>query len=374
MATALSTTPHQTALVYGEKTELTALANRIKTMVPGGKNLNDSEAMAFAQVAHLTRLNPFIGEIWYIPGSGPMVGIRGSRRYGNEQVKNEGGPDAFWFPSFIACSPEEAGAPAGVKVAAAFRCEIHDSASTRQYQKMLTETIQVFRDGGAPDPFGEAVKVVGPKPTWVGWGYSTPDEKSRMNKQALAKKRAEADALKRRFYIPFGAGVSEYEDRGEMVESEAWDADLVEQNDAPPPTVTAASNPVPVSGSRPYPPEQLKAQIMELARTKQNNGKVSATQPQRGLVASSLEQCFAGDPDADKIRHSVMKYLTGYASLKDSANEPGMPGTFVLALLDWLKPEKDSGGAYHPDAMAAKEANTVWTAALKEAGQIELEM
>lgn len=370
MTTALQTAP-QTALVFGEKVELQALANRIKTMTPGGKNLSDNEAMALAQVSHLTALNPFIGELWYIPGSGPMVGIRGSRRYGNEQIKHEGGPDAYWSPHFFVCDPEEAGVPSGVKVAAVYRCEIHDSVSTRQYQKMILETINAFREGGAPDPFGEAVKIVGPKPLWVGYGYSTPDEKSKMNKAALARKRAEADALKRRFYIPFGAGVSEYEDRGEMVEAETWEADIAEAHEATPPISPAASIPQTVA-TRPYTPEQLKARIYEISRDKQNANKLNANQAQRGLTAATLEECFAGDPDASKIRHSVMKYLTGYASLADSAKEPGMPGTFVLALLDWLKPEKDSGGAYHADPVAVKEAHAVWTEALKAAGQMEL--
>jgi len=31
----------------------------------------------------------------------------------------------------------------------------------------------------------------------------------------------------------------------------------------------------------------------------------------------------------------------------------------ILALLDWLKPIKDSGGAYTPDPMAVKEAQSI---------------
>jgi hypothetical protein len=373
MATAIQTVPSQTSLVFGEKRDIEALANRIKIMAPGGKKLNTDEAMALSQVSYLTGLNPFIGEIWYIPGNGPMVGIRGARRYGNEQVKNEGGIDAFWYPVFTTCSPEEAGAPANVDVALAYRCELHDSVSTKQYQKMLTETIKEFREGGAPDPFGEAVKVVGPKPLWVGWGYSVTTESSKMNKGALARKRAEADAIKRRFYIPFGAGVSEYEDRGEVVDAGAWDADFVEQHNAPSPEAVASQPVTQTVTTRPYTPEILKVRIMEISREKQKQNKLNATQPQRNLVAAVMNDCFAGDPDHDNIRHSVMKYLTGYTSVKDTTAEPGMPGTFVLALLDWLKPEKDSGGAYSADKVAVQEAHAVWTEALKDEGQLVLE-
>jgi len=61
--------------VYGTTKELTEMANRFKTALRGGDKLQTSEAMALAQIASITGLNPFIGELWYIPGKGPMVGI-----------------------------------------------------------------------------------------------------------------------------------------------------------------------------------------------------------------------------------------------------------------------------------------------------------
>jgi hypothetical protein len=193
---------------YGDSMEVFSLAKRIKVMVPGGNKLSDAEAQALAQVSIVTHLNPFIGEIWYIPGRGPMIGIKGARRCGNERVEDAGGKEAYWFPEILPCSPAEAGAPDTEKVAASYKCVITDSVSTRLYQKMLLETITLLRDSGSPDPVGEARQIVGKKPEWIGFGYSTVAEQSKMNKQALAMKRAEADAIKRKFDIPFGAEVA----------------------------------------------------------------------------------------------------------------------------------------------------------------------
>lgn len=203
--TAMTATPSALPSMFGERTDVYSLAKRIKLMVRGGDKLTESEALALAQVSIATNLNPFIGEVWYIPGGGPMIGIVGARRLENETMNKKGGTS---FPEFTPCDTEEVGAPDQNDVAAAFRCEIFDSNATAQYQRLLLETINTLRNCGSSDPVKEAREIVGPRPCWIGWGYSTRTEKSKMNKTALARKRAEADALKRRIVVPFGAGVS----------------------------------------------------------------------------------------------------------------------------------------------------------------------
>jgi len=79
-----------------------------------------------------------------------------------------------------------------------------------------------------------------------------------------------------------------------------------------------------------------------------------------------LEACFAGDPASTEKRHSVLGYLFDTVSGKDLTNGE------ILALLDWLKPTKDSGDAYTPDPMAVKEAQAVIAERMKELGQEEL--
>lgn len=165
------------------------------------------------------------------------------------------------------------------------------------------------------------------------------------------------------------SGVDEPEFDDEL--SAEVDGDVVTVDEVREPTAqeASASERLEQNVGRPYTPEQLKERIQLFANKNQRENKINATQPQRGLVAGVLEKCFAGDPDSDRIRHSVMKYLTGYDSV---AAKDGMPGIYVNALLDWLNPIKDSGGAYEPDSLAVKEANAVWTQALRDAGQMEM--
>ncbi len=211
-----------TELAFGNYQDVEILAKRIKTMCKGGDKLKVEEAMALAQVATVTRLDPFIGEIWYIPGSGPMVGIAGARRLDQELATKRGG---YSFPVVTPCSPEEAGATeVELKdVVAAFKVEINDSGATGEYQKLFVSTIQAMREAGAQDPFAAAKEICGPRPSWVGYGYSKKGEQSRMNKTQLARKRGEADALKKRIVIPFGATIAESDVAPEYVEAQVSD-------------------------------------------------------------------------------------------------------------------------------------------------------
>ena len=197
-------------VTYGDKTELVGMATRFKTALRGGDKLNNNELIALAQVSKLTRLDPFIGELWYIPGKGLMIGIAGARRLWNEKSAAGGG----WSSVDIQpCSPADAGYVGDIKdLAGAYKATAYDSSASLQYQKMFLETIAAMRAAGEADPFASAKDICGPRPQWVGYGYATVSETSKMNKTALARKRAEADALKKCINIPFGLTVSaEYE-------------------------------------------------------------------------------------------------------------------------------------------------------------------
>ena len=115
--------------------------------------------------------------------------------------------------------------------------------------------------------------------------------------------------------------------------------------------------------TRPYSAARVKSRLIEKAKS--HAGK-TANQSQIGLAAGMLTQCFAGDADAEKKRHTVTRYLTGHESLSDVEHP------HVLAILDWLKPARDSGGHYEPDAMAAREAAAIVHQALIDAGQLDL--
>jgi hypothetical protein len=356
-------------LSYGEAGDIISFAKRIKVMIPNGNKLTDGEAQALAQVSLITQCNPFIGEVWYIPGSGPMIGIKGARRHATEQIKEAGGASAYWSKDMKVVSGEEAGYKGDIRdLAAAYICVLTDSVSTEKFQKLFMDMVNAFREAGDPDPVGNARELLGKRPQWVGYGFSTVSEKSRMNKDSLARKRAEADAIKQRFDIPFGATVA----AADVAADESSDWTDAEEVNAPVPSEQEVRTSEAIQKiERPYPPEVLREHVQLKANEHQRNGKLSATDKQRGLVAAVLKECFAGDKDAEIIRKMVIQYLIGYDSLSSTK---GAPGIYVNALMDWLKPEKDSGGAYRADPTASAEAQKVYREVLKDSGQIEMEI
>lgn len=116
----------------------------------------------------------------------------------------------------------------------------------------------------------------------------------------------------------------------------------------------------PINPDRPYSPEML---VQKLNRKATEYSGRETTEKQHGLFAGMIDLLVMGDEDK---RKTILLQLFGVASRKDVLPEQ------VLAALDWLKPAKDSGGAFAPDPMATKEAEAVWTASLKEEGQQEL--
>lgn len=119
-------------------------------------------------------------------------------------------------------------------------------------------------------------------------------------------------------------------------------------------TVKASAEQPQSSGpvTRPIAPAKLREFIGKKANQHAQAGTASNAR-QRNLACAQLEACFAGDMDSDLKRNAVQTYLFGVESFTQVNDAQ------VLALLDWLKPDKDSGGNYSPDSMAAREAARV---------------
>lgn len=89
---------------WASRDEVRELNERLAMMtLPGGKRLSSEERLALAQISVLHNLDPFNGEIWIIPGSGPMIGIKGLRKKGREQIK----AGNFWPVFFEISQPEQ---------------------------------------------------------------------------------------------------------------------------------------------------------------------------------------------------------------------------------------------------------------------------
>ena len=65
--TTLAVQPEETdasLAIWGSREKVREIAARLKKFVPGTKNMNDAEIMAYAQLVHMTGLNPCSGEIY----------------------------------------------------------------------------------------------------------------------------------------------------------------------------------------------------------------------------------------------------------------------------------------------------------------------
>jgi hypothetical protein len=83
------------------------------------------------------------------------------------------------------------------------------------------------------------------------------------------------------------------------------------------------------------------------------------SEKQRNLLGALLSEHFQDDTR----RYEASEWLFGAASTKE------IDGAMVKVALDWLKPEKDDGGAYVIDDNARKELSSVLPVALIEQGQ-----
>jgi hypothetical protein len=168
----------------------------------------------------------------------------------------------------------------------------------------------------------------------------------------------------------------------ERIEAAIYDAAPVESqsgsspapvSDTPSPashaTAATATATVPSANghTRPLEPETLRTFLKRRAN-EYAQASHTATNAQKGLVATALEICFAGDAEAgtnkgwpQAARRNVLAYLVGIDSLAST------PDSWILALYDWLKPHKDSGGQWLPDSIAEKEARQVFQAQAQSA-------
>lgn len=208
------TVANQTLQVWGTRDDVRELTERLQLMLPGGKNLNPNDVRALAQGAVAHGLDPLNGEIWMIPGRGLMIGVKGLRKKAREQVQGN-----FWVEFREIGNPEERKRYGIIDGALAFEARLFDSENIRTY----TEAVGMMTKAGVP---WEAVKeMIGSKPYTSGIGVLKPTEQTKMERVQCAMKRAEADAIKRRFDVPFGLQQGIEDDDVPVFEGQWADAD-----------------------------------------------------------------------------------------------------------------------------------------------------
>lgn len=177
-------TPRPDALaIYADRTQVRELAERLTQMLPNVKQLGNAGALALAQVSISMGLNPFVGEIWAIPQKGGtfslMTGIKGLRRAARHQAAAD---DGMYTVAFRHVTEDEA-------------------AGLRINPGDIIRACDLWQDGRKARAFAE---FTGNIPKFTGIGVYRQGEKTMMNPLHVARKRAEADALKQAYDLPIG--------------------------------------------------------------------------------------------------------------------------------------------------------------------------
>lgn len=143
-----------------------------------------------------------------------MIGVKGLRKKAREQVQGN-----FWVEFREIGNVEERKRYGISDGALAFEARLFDSENIRTY----TEAVGMMTKAGVP---WDAVKeMIGSKPYTSGIGVLKPSEQTKMERVQCAMKRAEADAIKRRFDVPFGLQTGVEEDDTPSYSGEWADAD-----------------------------------------------------------------------------------------------------------------------------------------------------
>lgn len=218
---------------WASRDDVRELQERLKLMLPGGGSLKNDQLLALAQGAVAHGLDPLNGEIWMIPGRGLMIGVKGLRKKAREQVRGN-----FWIEFVELTNPEERKRLRIPDGALAYEARLYDSENIRTYAEAVSE----FTKRGVP--FAAVQQIIGAKPYTVGIGVLKAGEQTKMEPAQCAMKRAEADALKRRFDVPFGMAVATDEaDSGpfEIIDGSAEDS--TDQDDDKPPVTPDYTDP-----------------------------------------------------------------------------------------------------------------------------------
>lgn len=368
------------------------MASRLRFMIANGKKLADAEVFALAQYAAANDLNPFSGECYYLPGTGPVPGIAGWRKKAQEQLDWECGKAGLkegghiWFDHQSVTELQENSFDAS-KGDIAEVVILHDWLSNTRWRRAIFDTARQLREIGAPNAYEEAQRIVGPEPTWSAIGvvygseaFAADGKPEKFNRHERARKRAEKLALRKRFprvslpepdefandAIDFEVIPEPHETKRSVEELQSMWGD--EPKTTPAPSVSEPED-EPETGTleptwaRPMKPEALRRWFAgEVAK----NAKASHTPDQLREVAGCLDYLLSG-------KGARIEFLSGLIG-KSITSSKDLPAGGVYVLFNYLKPFLDQNtGTYMPAAdvqrFVVQEVTGAHAEWLKESGQ-----
>jgi recombination protein RecT len=112
-------------------------------------------------------------------------------------------------------------------------------------------------------------------------------------------------------------------------------------------------------------PDELEAHINGLA---ENYKGKKATQVNRNILFGCLKLCFVGEdlPADGSPGRRIIEHLSHEKDLKNVAD------ALILAMLEWINPSQDSGGAWAPSTIAVWEAKILYAYLDKKSNNQEI--
>lgn len=225
------------------RSEVKELAARFRATLPykGAEKLTDTEVMGLAVASLSLGLNPYLGEIWGLPGMGLMIGRAGWVKKLDENFTNRG---ITWWDQYRDILPadyERYGIPKNAKLARL--CELRRRDQITAYITALTDLKKVFPELA----YEQTIELVGLPPVVIGVGYIMADEiepgqtvtkqgrngtyqqsTGYMSWSERAEKRAFAQACKKTVSLPYSVFSA-----GDIIEGAVVDAEYLEPYEAP---------------------------------------------------------------------------------------------------------------------------------------------
>lgn len=359
----------------------------LRELIVNGSKLTEAQIVGRAQFAAIEGLDPITEVHTLVDRDGKtmshMMAMTGYRRKCQEQV----GPGNEIIVTFR--QMEKAELPNNAFCG--HEAELRDGQSYQQWQKRLLDIGKTLREAmGGPVTYDQLIKAVGPAPVFTGIGIVYNSELNEWKDKSFnpierSKKRAERNARARRF--PVNSPVFDTEAAEVYTPATgAIDAQFVDVQPQPQPEPRSEADLLQELGydqqpAQPQPKPQQDHKV-EFSKEQAGNGQqfnrpleptvlvdligrkaswhlknhTQCSTKQRSLVVNMLEEIFSDSPDPKARRHELLKMLTGYSHMGE------IQDWYVLSMLDWISPTKDSGGAYIPNEMAGREARAAWQA------------
>lgn len=233
---------------WGRRDAVKEMAFRLLRMMPGAQKLTPTEAYALAQIALVHGLDPWNGEVWALKDKegnslGVMVGIKGHRRAAKKELEKHD-PEAVYFLTFERLRSDECIEFGYSEKAIGYACMLRDNVSFDAWVRMMTSAKAAGLDNDA------CYQAAGKHPVVIGYGFFDADGEFPATKGtkprpgSVAMRRAEADALKRRFSLPFEFAEQLDAMDDEQIEPTAQDEEYLEAEAA---EVPYEELPVPVA-------------------------------------------------------------------------------------------------------------------------------